>query len=149
MPTASDHIADRGAAESSAADVFAARMTATRRTHFRPPPRLTVSEWADRERKLSPEASAEPGQWNTGRAEYQRAIMDSVNDPAVSTVVAMLASQVGKSEILLNVVGYFIAHHPAPLMIVQPTLEMAEAFSKDRLALIKFQTHLRMLRSLA
>jgi len=32
-----------------------------------PPPRLSVSEWADRERMLSPEASAEPGKWITAR----------------------------------------------------------------------------------
>ena len=42
------------------------------------PPKLTVSQWADRERHLSPEASAEPGRWNTARAEYQRGIMDAV-----------------------------------------------------------------------
>src|SRR5262245_47717827 len=101
---------------------------------LRPPPRLTVSEWADTERRLSPEASAEPGAWRTDRAAYQRAIMDSVTDPRVHTVVAMLASQVGKTELLLNVIGYFMQHDPSPLLVLQPTLEIAEAFSKDRLA---------------
>ena len=46
-----------------------------------PPPVLTVSQWADRYRRLSPESAAEPGQWNTDRAPYQREIMDCVNDP--------------------------------------------------------------------
>ena len=32
-----------------------------------PPPKMTVSEWADDRRFLSPESSAEPGKWNTGR----------------------------------------------------------------------------------
>ena len=36
---------------------------------FSAPPDLTVSQWADRERHLSPEASAEPGRWDTARAE--------------------------------------------------------------------------------
>src|SRR5262245_51183467 len=99
-----------------------------------PPPRLTVSEWTDLERRLSPEASAEPGTWRTDRAPYQRAIMDAVTDPAVHTIIAMLASQVGKTELLLNVIGYFMQHDPAPLLLLQPTLEIAEAFSKDRLA---------------
>ena len=54
-----------------------------------PPPRLTVSQWADRYRRLSAESAAEPGQWNTDRAPYQREIMDAVNDPMVEDIVIM------------------------------------------------------------
>lgn len=103
-------------------------------TILRPPPDLKVSEWADAERKLSPEASAEPGQWATGRAEYQRGIMDAFADPAVETVVVMTSAQVGKTEILNNIVGYHVAQDPAPMLVVQPTLDMAQTWSKDRLA---------------
>lgn len=98
-----------------------------------PPPNLTVSEWADRFRMLSPEASAEPGQWRTDRAPYQKAIMDAMVDPAVHTVVVMSSAQVGKTEILCNIIGYTVDLDPGPILVVQPTLEMAEAFSKDRL----------------
>lgn len=98
-----------------------------------PPPTLTVSEWADRYRLLSPEASAEPGQWSTGRAPYQQAIMDAFSDPLVETIVVMSSAQVGKTELLLNVIGYLIDLDPSAVLAVQPTLEMAEAFSKDRL----------------
>lgn len=116
-----------------APDPWMARVATLQREHLRPPPRLTVSEWADASRRLSPEASAEPGAWRTDRAAYQRGIMDSVTDPRISTVVVMIASQTGKTEVLLNVIGYFMAHDPAPMLLIQPTLEMAEAFSKDRL----------------
>src|SRR5579883_2003592 len=44
-----------------------------------PPPRQTVSEWADQNRRLSSEASAERGEWRTDRAPYQRAIMDALS----------------------------------------------------------------------
>jgi phage terminase large subunit GpA-like protein len=60
--------------------------------------------------------------------------MDSVSDPRVSEVVVMSGSQLGKTELLLNIVGFHIAHDPAPILVVQPTLEMASAWSKDRLA---------------
>jgi phage terminase large subunit GpA-like protein len=103
-------------------------------TVLRPPPALTVSQWADQSRMLSSEASLEAGQWITSRAEYQRGIMDAVSDPSVRQVVAMTSAQVGKSEILLNIVGYFIDQDPSPILMVQPTVEMAEAFSKDRVA---------------
>ena len=99
-----------------------------------PPPGWTVSEWADRTRRLSSEASAEPGQWRTSRAEYQRGIMDAVNDPKTEEVVVMSSAQVGKTEALNNVVGYFIDFDPCPMLVVQPTLDMAETWSKDRLA---------------
>jgi phage terminase large subunit GpA-like protein len=99
-----------------------------------PPPDLTVSQWADRERRLSSESSAEPGRWKTDRAPYQREIMDALNDPATETIVVMSSAQVGKTEILLNIIGYYIDQDPAPILLLQPTLEMAEAFSKDRLA---------------
>ncbi len=99
-----------------------------------PPPVLKISEWADRYRRLSPEASAEPGQWNTGRAPYQKEIMNAVNDNECGEVIIMSSAQVGKTEIILNILGYFIDYDPAPIMVVQPTLEMAQTFSKDRLA---------------
>src|SRR5918994_5995582 len=99
-----------------------------------PPPRLTVSEWADRFRKLSAEASAEPGRWETARAEYQRGIMDAFNDPSVETVVVMSSAQVGKTEVVNNVVGYLIDQDPSPILVIQPTERMGETWSKDRLA---------------
>jgi len=101
---------------------------------LRPPPDLKVSEWADTERKLSPEASAEPGQWTTTRAEYQRGIMDAFSDPTIETIVVMSSAQVGKTEILNNLVGFHVGQDPAPMLVVQPTLDMAQTWSKDRLA---------------
>ncbi|MDR1978294.1 MAG: phage terminase large subunit family protein, partial [Synergistaceae bacterium] len=99
-----------------------------------PPPDLTVSQWADQERRIPPEASAEPGRWRTSRAEYQREIMDALSDHRVQRIVMMTSAQIGKTELLLNIVGYHIDQEPAPILKVDPTLEMGEAFSKDRLA---------------
>ena len=93
-----------------------------------PPKRLTVSEWADETRVLSPEASAESGKWNTSRAEYQRGIMDAFTDPKVETIVWLSSAQVGKTELLLNVIGYFIDKDPSTILLLQPTLEMAQTF---------------------
>ena len=99
-----------------------------------PPKNLKISDWADHYRKLSPESSAEAGQWRTDRAEYQREIMDAFNEPDIQRIIFMKSAQVGATEILLNVIGYYIDQDPAPMLIMQPTLAMAQAFSKDRLA---------------
>ena len=99
---------------------------------FNIPDPLTASQWADDYRYLSPEAAAEPGKWYTIRAEYQRGIMDAATDPEIETVVVMSSSQVGKTEIINNIVGYFVQHEPAPILVVQPTDGMAQTWSKDR-----------------
>ena len=60
--------------------------------------------------------------------------MDALNDPECETVVLKTSAQVGKTEIVNNVCGYFMHHEPSPILAVQPTVEMGEAWSKDRLA---------------
>lgn len=60
--------------------------------------------------------------------------MDAISDPRIETVVVMSSAQVGKTEILNNVVGYYIHQDPSPLLLLQPTLDMAHTWSKDRLA---------------
>jgi phage terminase large subunit GpA-like protein len=60
--------------------------------------------------------------------------MDAFTDPAVSDIVLITSAQVGKSEILINCLGYIASFDPGPILFLQPTLDMAEAFSKDRIA---------------
>jgi len=99
-----------------------------------PPPEISVADWADRERRLSQESSVEPGRWVTDRAPYQRGIMDAISDPRQQDVVIMSAAQVGKSEVLNNTLGMHIDIDPCPMMMVQPTIDDAEDYSKDRIA---------------
>ena len=98
-----------------------------------PPPILKISEWADCYRRLSAESSAEPGRWSTDRTPFQREIMDCVTETNVEDIVIMSSSQVGKTEIILNIVAYFVDYDPSPMIVVQPTDTLAQAFSKDRL----------------
>lgn len=63
---------------------------------WEPKRRLTVSEWADMNRILTTEGSAEPGPWRTDRAPYQREIMDSIEK--WEEVAIMASAQVGKTE---------------------------------------------------
>lgn len=63
-----------------------------------------------------------------------RGVMDAFSDPKVKRVVGVFSAQVAKTTCIENVIGYHVHHDPAPIMVVQPTLEIAEAFSKDRLS---------------
>ena len=60
--------------------------------------------------------------------------MDAVNDSEVETIAIMTSAQIGKTELLNNVVGFYVHHQPCPILVLQPTLEMAQTWSKDRLA---------------
>lgn len=84
---------------------------------------------------LSSESSAEHGQWVTANAPYEREIMDAISDPSVPRVVVQKGAQLGITDAcILNPIGYHISEDPCPMLVVQPTIEMAEAFSTDRLA---------------
>lgn len=100
---------------------------------FKPRSKLTGSEWADIYRYVAPGTSPEPGEWRTSRVPYLREPMDAATDRRTETVVMMFSSQTGKSEGLLNILGYYVDQEPAPQLMLQPTLEAAEAFSKERI----------------
>ena len=52
---------------------------------------------------------------------------------SVEKVVIMAASQVAKSELLMNVMGYYMDQEPTSILMIHPTVENAEAFSKERI----------------
>ena len=101
---------------------------------MQPPENLSVTEWAECKRYLSTEASAEPGLWRTSRTPYLRAIMDAFTDPKVRHIVFVAASQVGKTEVINNMIGYIIDQNPGSILFVHPTTIVAREFSKLRIA---------------
>lgn len=100
---------------------------------FKPRSKLTGSQWADKYRYIAPGTSPEPGEWRTSRVPYLREPMDSATDKHTEIVVLMTSSQIGKSEALLNIMGFYVDQEPAPQLMLQPTLEAAESFSKERI----------------
>jgi len=99
---------------------------------FKPRPRLSISEWADRHAVLPMGVSAEPGKWRTSRAPFQRGIMDAISDPEVQEIVWVSSSQIGKTAILLNALGFYIDQEPSTILIVQPSLDFVRDFSRER-----------------
>lgn len=94
---------------------------------------LSGSEWADECRYIAPGTSPESGPWRTSRVPYLKEPMDIATNKDTEMVVLMFSSQTGKSECLLNVMGYYAEHEPSSQLMLQPTVETAEAFSKERI----------------
>lgn len=101
---------------------------------MKPPEQLTVSGWADRKRRLSPESSAEVGPWRTSRTPYLEEPMNAFNDPKVRHIVIVSSSQVGKSETINNILGYIIDQDPGSILFIHPTTIDAKEYSKLRIA---------------
>ena len=101
---------------------------------YTPPADLTVSEWAEANRVLSRENSAEAGPWRNARTPYLVDIMDAFTDPKVEKLSLVASSQVGKSELELNIIGYIIDQDPGSILYIQPTVDDAKKFSRLRIA---------------
>ena len=110
------------------------RTVATAVRNFHPPGQLSVTEWSDKYRRLSPENSAEAGQWRTSRTPYLKEIMDAFTDPKIHRLAVVASSQVGKTEMEMNMIGYMIDIDPGPAMFVLPTLDNGKDTSKRRIA---------------
>ena len=101
--------------------------------HFKPPENLNVSEWAEKKRVISRETAAEPGPWRTSRTPYLRAPMEAFTDPNVHKIVMVAASQVGKTELEMNIIGYIIDQDPGSILYIHPKLDNARKFSRERI----------------
>lgn len=105
---------------------------AAARPAWAPPPKLTLSEWAERYYYLSAENAAEPGRWHT--LPYQKSIMDAITDPTVEQISVMKSARVGYTLMITGAIGYYIHQAPAPILVVQPTVDDAKGYSKEGVA---------------
>lgn len=101
---------------------------------YTPPEPLSVSQWAEKYRVLSRESTAEAGPWRNARTPYMVEPMDAFTDPKVREISIVAPSQVGKSELELNMIGYIIDQDPGSTLYVQPNLDDAKKFSRLRIA---------------
>jgi len=100
------------------------------RRALKPPPLMSLSEWADEKFRLSADAgSAEPGRWKT--KPVQRGWMNAMTDPAIEQVTVMKSTRVGYTETIKAYIGYHVDYDPCPVMVIQPTDDDAKGFAKE------------------
>ena len=96
-----------------------------------PPPSQTISEWAEMNGVLTAESSSEPGRWTA--IPYQVAMMDACCHPEIERVTVMKSARVGYTKVLGHVIGYHVHQDPCSMLVVQPTIDDAEGWSKEEL----------------
>ena len=101
----------------------------------KPETELTVSEFADKHRRVSAESGSPfPGAWLTARTPYLREPMDCLHPDHPSRRVTLKASaQTGKSELGVNWFCFIVDRAPGPMLTVLPT--GAEAVKYNRVKL--------------
>lgn len=97
-------------------------------------PALSVSEWAQKYRVLSQGGTAKSGKWDNSEIPYQVEPMDAPMQKGIAETILQWAAQMGKSEILNNQMGFYMHADPSSQLMVQPTIELSEAYSKERVA---------------
>ena len=102
------------------------------RRAWKRPKRISVSEWADENRYLDIRTSAEHGRWRTKRTPYSKGIMDAFTDDSIREITVIASTQVGKTEVIFNMLGYSMDQDPGPALLVMPRKEDAKMICSDR-----------------
>lgn len=99
-----------------------------------PDPRLDFCEWADTHGVISPREGAEPGPYSSRRTPFWREPMRclSTSHPALEVYVYK-GTQLGFTKVGTLWLGYIMHHVPGPAMVVQPTIDLAKRYSRQRL----------------
>lgn len=98
-----------------------------------PPEDMKVSEWAENYRMLDSKTSAEPGPWSNARTPYLVEIMDELLNYETEEIINCKCTQIGGTEVELNMLGYVIQQDPSPVEVVYPTEEMAGSVADKRI----------------
>jgi phage terminase large subunit GpA-like protein len=98
------------------------------------PEALTVSEWAETYRFLSPERSHRHGKYSVELTPYLREPMDCASDPEVRRLTFIKSVQIAGTTLAENIVGYYMHGDPSPVLYVCETEDKASAWSKESLA---------------
>lgn len=103
---------------------------------LKPRARLSVSDWSDAHRVLSPKASSQPGPWRTASMPHTREIMDALSlDDPTPRISVMKPAQAAVTESSVNWVGYIMDYvrSAKPTLIVVPTDRLLVRWVHQRL----------------
>ncbi len=100
--------------------------------NFQPWSVMPPVKWVENTRRMPDEHGATKP-FTFDYAPYEREMFDECFKARNQEVVFQLYSRGGKSEVVLNVLGYMIGQRPCRLGVMWPTLGQAKKWSKDDL----------------
>lgn len=85
---------------------------------LRPPTKRPLSEWVEENVRLPSSIAAQPGALRLW--PHQRAIADSIGDPAVERVSVLKSARIGYTQLLVAALGHYAVNDPGPVLCVLP-----------------------------
>lgn len=101
-------------------------LTAKALSALRPPPRLRLSEWIEKEMELPEDVASLPGKVRL--YPFQRGIADAITDPTLTRVTVLKSARIGYTTLLTATVANYVVNDPAPILAVLPTEDDARRF---------------------
>lgn len=98
-----------------------------------PPAQLTIIEWAERFREMSPEETNLSGRYDMENTPALRGILAVCSDPNVRKVVAQKSAQIGYTAgVVCNVIGYHIHWRPSVQVCMFPRVQSGKDFAAEK-----------------
>ncbi len=98
-----------------------------------PDPDIDIAAWSEEYRYLPPD-SAEPGRYRLARSPFMRDIMRDLSPASdIDEVVLVKGGQISGSETANNLIGYLMHIAPGRAMMVQPTVDAAKDYVRERI----------------
>lgn len=96
---------------------------------FRPMTRVSLAEWAERNRRW-PDGT----RYQIDRTPHVREVLEAYSDPSIEEITVVKPSQSGLTEGgIVNLIGYRIDQDPRPVLLVVPSVEEAKKWSHKKL----------------
>ncbi len=97
----------------------------------RPPPKLSLSEWAEKNFVLAEGSSARPGRFRLW--PYQREMLDAIGDPEIERVSVIKSARIGYTKGLMAAIAATVATDPCALILLVPTDDDARGYAVDEI----------------
>ena len=98
---------------------------------LKPPPKLSMSEWAEEHFRLPERSSAQPGRFRLWR--YQRDWLDVIGDDVTQRVTLLKSARIGFTKCLMACIGGFAANKPCSLILLVPTDSDTKRYATDEI----------------
>ncbi len=100
---------------------------------FRPPPKITPSEWAERYRRMTNLETAFAGRFSFVLTPFFRWLLERWYDPAVRKIVCRKSAQIGWTQsVIANVLGFIVHVEKSTGIVMFPKEGAARNFDREK-----------------
>lgn len=93
---------------------------------FKPKPKMTLKEWSEQNRIL-PSYSAIPGKFKVDTVQPWVEVYNAISSGTARNITVVSPTQVGKSELLNNIIGFYTHQQPSSMALLMPNEKLLEA----------------------